>query len=369
MKVAIGIPAFKAEKTISKCLSSINIQSMRDDINVIIANDNPGDDYHYLSKEFPELHITYVDCEKNGGPGVARNNALKASNDDTITFIDADDVFYTPYAIETMYNAFRAPGTIQAQTVFVQECTVNGEHKLMPQTNPGHPWVFGRLTSVQFLKQNNIDFGTLRQMEDGRFEWCIRLLTEGTQYKITPVQDITYVWKEGSEHSITRSGMDINDGIPVYNYGLCQIGASRAAKEAIEFALEKNPFNGNIQKFAVEQMVGHYFTYYECLERCPKFAEQNWWLSKWFYNTCYSKYCQNITDDLLDQFYMGMLSVKGKDIKHFPELTFKQWFNKIKQEEFKLEELIDIRSRLPENIVQVEKKTGTITDDILGLFQ
>ena len=42
MKIAIGIPAYKAQNTIEECLSSINIQSMRDDINVIISNDNPG---------------------------------------------------------------------------------------------------------------------------------------------------------------------------------------------------------------------------------------------------------------------------------------------------------------------------------------
>ena len=41
MKVAIGIPAYKAQKTIEECLSSINIQSFRDNIDVIISPDNP----------------------------------------------------------------------------------------------------------------------------------------------------------------------------------------------------------------------------------------------------------------------------------------------------------------------------------------
>ena len=374
MKVAIGIPAYKAQNTIEECLSSINIQSMRDDINVIISNDNPGvDDYSYLKKMFPKLHITLTETDKNGGPGIARNKAIEVAKDDYIMFMDADDILYSPYAVEQLYRGvIAAPNIVQSQGVFLQTAKVNGETRLIPQQNPNHPWSFGRLTNLNFLKNNKIDFGLLPNMEDGRFQWCINLVIEGTQLKRNFINDVVYVWKEGSEHSITRSGVDVNDGIPVYNYSMCQIGASIAAKQAVEFALSKNPFNGSIQKFLLEQMIGHYFTYYECKERCPKFAEQNWWLSKWFYHNCYEKYCQNLNDELIDRFYMQMLSVKGRDLQKFPELTFSQWFEKIKTEEFVFEELAEIRSKLPQEILDVERKSGSLTaearDDALRIF-
>lgn len=374
MKVAIGIPAYKAQKTIEECLSSINIQSMRDDINVIISNDNPDvDDYSYLLKKFDKLHITLTETDKNGGPGIARNKAIEVAKDDYIMFMDADDVLYTPYAVEQLYKGVTAnPAIVQCQGTFVQTATINGEHKLIPQTNPNHPWSFGRLTNLKFLKEAGINFGKLPNMEDGRFQWCINLLIEGTQYRRNIIQDVVYVWKEGSEHSITRSGIDINDGIPVYNYSMCQIGASIAAKQAVEFALAKNPFNGSIQRFLLEQMIGHYFTYYECKERCPKFAEQNWWLSKWFYHNCYEKYCQNLNNDLIEKFYMQMLSARGRDLQKFPELTFMQWFDKIKTEEYVFEELADIRSKLPKEILDVERKSGSLTaearDNALCIF-
>ena len=374
MKIAIGIPAYKAQNTIEECLSSINIQSMRDDINVIISNDNPGvDDYSYLKKMFPKLHITLTETDKNGGPGIARNKAIEVAKDDYIMFMDADDVLYSPYAVEQLYRGVTAaPNIVQSQGIFLQTAKVNGETRLIPQQNPNHPWSFGRLTNLSFLKNNKIDFGLLPNMEDGRFQWCINLVIEGTQLKRNLINDIVYVWKEGSEHSITRSGTDINGGIPVYNYSMCQIGASIAAKQAVEFALSKNPFNGSIQKFLLEQMIGHYFTYYECKERCPKFAEQNWWLSKWFYHNCYAKYCQNLNDDLIARFYMQMLSVKGKELQKFPDLTFSQWFEKIRTEEFVFEELAEIRSRLPQEILDVERKSGSLTaearDDALRIF-
>lgn len=369
MKVAIGIPAYKAQSTIEVCLSSINIQTMRNDINVIISNDNPGDDYSYLSSRFPELHITYLDCKENGGPGVARNKAIETCKDDYITFIDADDIFYSPYAIENMYKAVNQPNIVQSQSIFVQPIKApDGTTKLYPHVEPNHPWSFARMTNVKFLHQYGINFGTLRQMEDGRFQHCIRLLIDGSQLRVNYTKDIAYVWKEGSDHSITRSGADINDGIPVYNYGMCQIGAAVAFKQAIDFAQSKNPFNGNIPKFATEQMVNHYFTYFECKEKCAKFAKQNWWVSQWFYHNCFKPYCGNISIDVLESIFMQMLSVKGKEFKKFPELTFRQWFEKVSTDKFVFEDLVNIHNELPENIREVERRTGQLPDNILDIF-
>lgn len=370
MKVAIGIPAFKAHSTIQMCLSSINIQTMRKDIRVVISNDDPGDSYEYLSKQFPDLEIMYLDCTKNGGPGVARNRVIDACNDQYITFIDADDVFYTPYAIENMYRAINQPNVVQSQSVFVQPIKMqDGSVKLYPHMEANHPWTFGRMYNVKFLHKYGINFGTLRQMEDGRMQHCIRLLIDGTQFKINYTKDIAYIWQEGSDHSITRSGADINDGIPVYNFGMCQLGAAIAFKQAIDFAQSKNPFNGNIPKFASEQMVNQYFTYFECKEKCPKFAEQNLWVSKWFYNNCFKPYCSNVSKDILENIFMQILSAKGKDFKKFPELTFDQWFEKISTSEFNFEELREIHDKLPEDIKEVERKTGQLPDDILDIFK
>lgn len=360
MKVAIGIPAYKAQNTIEECLSSINIQTMRDDINVIISNDNPGDDYSYLSKQFPKLHITYLPCEKNGGPGIARNRAIKACKDDYIAFIDADDVFYSPYAIEHMYNAVNQQNVVQAQSIFVQPVNTPEGKKLYPHQEASHPWCFARMTNVKFLQQYGIDFGTIPAMEDGRFQHCIRLLIEGTPLKINFTNDIAYLWKEGSDHSITRSGTDVNDGIPVYNYGMCQLGAAVAFKEAIDFAASKNPFNGNIAKFAAEQMVNSYFTYFEVAEKCPKFKDFNFEISKWFYHECYSKYCQTIQIDVLENIFMQMLSVKGREFRKFPELTFKQWFEQVTTADYNGKDgLIKAHDALPDSIKEVESKTGT----------
>ena len=365
MKICIGIPAYKAQNTIEECLSSINIQTIRDEINVVISNDNPGDDYTYLKKQFPKLHLEFINAEKNGGPGVARSKVIEQCKDDWIAFMDADDILYNPYAMENLYNATRVPGVIQSQAIFVQPVKFpNGETKLMPQNNPGHPWSFARLTNVSFLQQNKINFGTLRAMEDGYMEWCIRLLVEGTQLKINYINDIAYVWKEGSEHSITRTG--VVNGIPQYNFDLCQIGATVAAKKAIDFAREKNPFNGNILRFTVSQMVGHYFTYVECIGKRPEFTEQNLWIAKYFYNECYKQIESQISYEILKNMYTSMNAEKAKDLVGIiPEITFFDWFNKIKTEEYGgKKELEEIRSKLSKEVIENDLKTGVLSSTL-----
>lgn len=364
MKVCIGIPAYKAQNTIEECLSSINIQTMRDDINVVISNDNPEDDYSYLTKQFPKLHISFINAEKNGGPGVARSLVIKSCKDDWIAFMDADDVLYNPFAIENMYKATFQPNVIQVQSIFVQPVDTPQGKKLYPHTEVTHPWSFARLTNVKFLQQNEIDFGNLRAMEDGYMEWCIRLAIEGSQFRIVTTNDIAYVWKEGSEHSITRTG--VVKGIPQYNFDLCQIGATVAAKRAIDYARKRNPFNGNITRFTVEQMISHYFTYVECLGKRAEFAEQNLWVSKYFYNECYKQIENQISEEILKQFYTSMNAVKAKDLVGIiPEITFFDWFDKIKKSEYRgKEELIEIRNKLSKEIIDNDVKTGVLSESL-----
>lgn len=369
MKVCVGIPAYKAQKTIEECLSSVNVQSMKKDVNVIISNDNPGDDYTYLNERFPDLHIEYIDTDKNAGPGTARNRVIEKCTDDFLTFIDADDVFWSPYALETLYTAVNQPGVIMSMGTFTSPVNTPQGVRFINHNEPDHPWVFGKMISVPFIKQNGIFQGNGICMEDGEWNWKIRLLIEGTNLKINKVNDIVYLWKEGSEHSITRSGTDINGGIPVYNFGMCQIGAAIAARNAIKFVLDKNPFNGNVQRFALMQMIGHYFTYYESLEKKQPFTEQLWWLSQWYYHNVYKVYCSNLSQDIVDKFYMQILSQKGKTLSKFPELTFEQWFNEIKTKEFSMEQLVEIRKKIPQAILDVEKKSGSINKtDILNIF-
>lgn len=358
-KLTVGIPAYKAKGQIEKCLSSIMIQTIKDDVSVIIQKDDPDDDYDYLLDLFPELDISILDCEKNGGPGLARQGCLAECKTDWITFIDADDVFYTPLALENLYNAIHE-NTIEVMGIFLQEVENNPQHiRTIPIMDSNHPWVFGRLYNTKFLKQNEIEFSELRAMEDGEFNWKIRMTMGGTPWVISTIQEPVYLWKIGSEHSITRTNID-EKGIAQYNFDLCQVGATIASIRAAKFCKKKNPFNGGIDRFITEMMVDKYFTYVECYEKKKIFAEQNMFNAKRFYHECFKDIESKIDTKILSDIYTMQRGLHANELLGIiPEISFFEFMDKVRNDEYGgEEELKEIRSRLPKDIIENDIRTG-----------
>lgn len=361
--VTIGIPAYKALSHIDQCLNSIAIQTFVDKIEVVIAIDSPEesyDSYAFLQTRY-KFPIKILSCKENTGPGLARQRVLDACDTDWITFIDADDVFYTPLAIEQLYSLTKGENVIEVYGTFFQEVQGNPQIRVAPRNDIGHPWIFGRMYNVRFLIENKIEFSSLRAMEDGEFNWKIRMTIEGTPLQIEFVQDPVYFWRTGSEHSITRIGIDEN-GIPQYNFDLCQIGATKAAISAIKFCRERNPFNGGILRFATEMMVGQYFTYVECKARKPIFAEQNLFNAKRFYHECFKEIEHLISEKTLKELYTFQYSCHAQDlIGIIPDLSFFEFFALVKEKYNGEEELKEIRSKLPKEIIENDVKTGVST--------
>lgn len=362
-KLSVGIPAYKATKHISDCLASIQIQTIRDEVSVIIASDNPKDDYKFLLDRFSDLDITILPCKENTGAGLARQRCLDACKTDWITFIDADDVFFSPFALEQLIKGVNQ-NVIEVQGAFLQEVSEDNPQGIrgVPRNDVGHPWVFGRLYNVQFLKANEIKFSELRAMEDGEFNWKIRMTIEGTPLLINVIGDVVYLWRTGSEHSITRAGID-EDGIPQYNFDLCQLGATIASIRAAKFCKEKNPFNGGIDRFVTEMMIGQYFTYVECCKKKKIFAEQNFFNAKRFYHECFSEIENRISEKIMSDIYTFQRAAHGQDLLGIiPEISFYEFMEKVKTDEYGAEEeLKKIRSKLPKQVIKNDIKTGVAT--------
>ena len=380
--LTVGIPAFHAIQTLPILLGSILTQTIKDEISIIIANDAPedNDNYNFLKDSYPMLDINILSCEKNTGPGLARQRCLDNCKTDWITFIDADDVFMNPFSLENLINNI-TPNCIEVQGPFFQEVSEGKMNvlqkqsivqsggqlipRMMPRNEIEHPWVFGRLYNVKFLKENKIKFSELRAMEDGEFNWKIRMLIEGTPLQINLVEDPIYLWKTGSDHSITRIGIEENDGEPLYNWDLCQVGATIASINAIKFCKKINPFNGGITRFTVEMMIGQYFTYVQCLEKKPLFAKQNWFNAKRFYNECYKEIENHIEKDILKNFYTQYNIKASQDmVGIIPQITFFDFMEQISNEEYKgKEEFIKIRQELPDWVINLDKKSGVLGDE------
>ena len=364
--LTIGIPAYKAEKHICDLLSSIQIQSIRDVVSIIIAKDNKEDNYEFVKIRYPELDITILDCDKNTGPGLARQRALDACKTPWITFADADDVFMHPISLERLVQNIN-PNCIEVQGPFYQEISEQNPQniRLMPRNDISHPWVFGSMYNVNFLRDAEIAFSELRAMEDGEFNWKIRMTIEGTPLHITIIDDPIYFWRTGSDHSITRIGANENGGTPLYNWDLCQVGATAASINAIKFCKKKNPFNGSITRFTVEMMIGQYFTYVQCLEKKPIFANQNLFNANRFYHSCSHTIENKIDEKILNDMYTMQYAGQSQDmIGVIPQITFFDFMEKLKMEEYGGKEEFDkLRAELPEWVQKLDMKSGVLGEE------
>ena len=122
MKVSVIIPAYNAHKTLSRCLASIMIQSIVEDLEVIVVDDCSTDGGYEkeISTFRPFMNIREITLEKNGGPGVARQAGIDESTAPFFTCIDADDTFSGAYALECLVKYLDNPGVNMVSSVFVE---------------------------------------------------------------------------------------------------------------------------------------------------------------------------------------------------------------------------------------------------------
>lgn len=83
---SIVIPAYNAEKTLSRTLSSIKIEG---EVEVIVVDDGSIDRTVEVAKSFPFVKVI---SKKNGGVSSARNVGIEESVGDYLFFFDADDI-------------------------------------------------------------------------------------------------------------------------------------------------------------------------------------------------------------------------------------------------------------------------------------
>jgi len=95
--VSIIIPAYNAERFIKRVLESALAQTYKN-IEIIVIDDGSTDKTAEIVKNYKDPRIIYL-YQKNQGQGPARNNGIKKSQGEYITFLDADD-YYFPEKVE-----------------------------------------------------------------------------------------------------------------------------------------------------------------------------------------------------------------------------------------------------------------------------
>lgn len=97
-KFSIIVPVYNSEKTIRRCLDSIEEQTIND-FEVLLVDNASCDSSNSICCEYVDKDIRFklFTREKNEGPSGARNVGLENSSGTYITFLDSDDHLESDY--------------------------------------------------------------------------------------------------------------------------------------------------------------------------------------------------------------------------------------------------------------------------------
>lgn len=322
--IDIIIPAYKAQDTILKTLSSIALQEIVDECEVTIVNDADGIGYKKFVDMFsPFMKIREIVMPKNGGPGDARQYGMDNTSNPYITFIDADDTFGNAFALRTLKNEIISnPHYVCVFSQFVED----NKHSFI--THPDDSvWMFGKLYKRDFINKYGIKFlkGS-RANEDCGFNMICKLLSNKKEL-IHYIPDVTYYWHY-KEDSITR----VNNAEYTYNQSF--IGYVDNMIYALKFAEKVLPFND----FTSDKVTIFCNLYENWLETCKndkRFQEQNYKCCVKYYTHIYKDIKDKVSTTLLEHCYYNAMKnfyMGNKMIGIIPHITFNEFICKIERE-------------------------------------
>lgn len=306
-KLDIIIPAYKAQNTILRTLSSIAQQTILDKIVVTIVNDADGIGYQKFIDMFGDvMDIKELVMDTNGGPGVARQYGIDNTTCPYFTCIDADDTFANAYSLELLVK--KADENKEYHTIIGSFAEEHEGLNFVSHSND-MVWMFGKLYKRDFIKKYDIRFNETRANEDNGFNTIIRLVSSEDE-KVMFLPDIVYFW-HWKEDSITR----INNC--QYSYDQSFVGYVDNMIYAIKHAKKVKPFNNYIDMWAIQTMAQLYIYYYQTVKRDPRFTEQNYAKCKEYYDKVFKEIEQRIDKKILDDIFAQTMAQQSVNMQDF----------------------------------------------------
>jgi len=304
--IDIIIPAYNAHSTIENTLNSICYQTISDKFNVYIVNDKSEKDYHEIVNNYKKyINIQEVSLEENVGPGIAREEGLKASNSECFMFIDSDDVFASPKSVEICYKEMIENDLDLVIGRFI-ECFSNDFYQHLRDV----VWLHGKMFRRSFLEKNNIHFNNTREDEDNFFVQCYVLSDPKTSCIDYPI----YFWNY-NPNSITRKNN--------YEYSNSMTGYIKNMENALLFAIENNKRKDLIGEKA---MCVLYAVYHNYLDTHDEYFKSLKVIYKIYKDT---KEFIRDRQEMIDIQYNLALRIIDKEVLDNPSISFEEFCRKI----------------------------------------
>ena len=229
--VSIIVPAYNCEKTITKCLNSINEQDY-ECVEIIVINDGSEDSTGMIIKKYCKNPKFKIMNKSNEGVSATRNLGVKEAKGDYIIFIDADDYIEKNF-VSTLVK-MQNVNKLSLCGCFIKRCTENGNSTIIRQNlkyqkkyfveclvnGDMDGFIFRYIFKKEILKEVFFD-EDVTYMEDTMF--LLKYLSASNVNNIVFTKDTNYIYLYQSSNSVTNNEKFVKNNIINMSKSLNQI--------------------------------------------------------------------------------------------------------------------------------------------------
>ena len=210
-KISIIIPVYNVEEYIKKALDSMCSQTL-EDIECICIDDCSTDNSKKIIQEYVEKDSRFrlISLSENKGQGSARNLGIQNAHGEYLMFLDSDD-WYANNACEVVYNHMIQNNSDIGTFNFFRFNEKDNKLVLFDfcrTFRPSDGLSCKHIFRTQFIRENDIKFGTGRNCEDNPFFLKSMILTD----KISRIKVPLYYYRKrigGSSRDCFGRSLDI----------------------------------------------------------------------------------------------------------------------------------------------------------------
>ena len=342
-KFSIILPVYNVEKYLKECLNSLVNQTFTD-FEAICINDGSTDNSLEILNEYANMDSRFkVISQENQGQGVARNYAIDIAAGDYLLFVDPDD-YIDLNALELINNQFQQTDVDIVYFDYYQFKDARKQQKITSfytqarkhlnfEVENGmiynwneinnadllsiHIGVWSKAYSLNFIKNNKIQFAPNRHGEDSIFSISAMLLAKRVLY-----------FEKALYHYRQRGGSAVNSAS---EENFCVFDNLKGIKSFLEEHNLYEKYKIAFLKYQIYSLNFHYSNIPE--ESCDRYLEC---CRKILSEHDYKELLKEIR--LKNSFFENIFSVKnkklcGKKVKQITILGWKITLKNIKNEE------------------------------------
>lgn len=201
-KVSVIMPVYNAEEYLETSIGSWLNQSLKEKELICIDDGSTDNSLKIISKYCDQYENIKLLRQNNLGAGVARNNGMNQMQGEFVAFLDADDFYIDPMALEVLYNtAIEDNLNVCAGLLQIYENGKLRKHENL-RDNEGRKkrilyseyqydyYYTCYIFNSKFLMEKEITFPPFRRFQDPPF--LVQALYYAKEFEVVPIEFYGY---------------------------------------------------------------------------------------------------------------------------------------------------------------------------------